>query len=45
MSSELAQLPPELEKFWRTDDGLTAEQRAAGCWPASPDLARCRWLA
>ncbi|MDR1190259.1 MAG: hypothetical protein LBK60_01165 [Verrucomicrobiales bacterium] len=28
MNSELAQLPPELEKFWRTDDGLTAEQRA-----------------
>ena len=22
-------LPPELEKFWRTDDGLTASQRAA----------------
>lgn len=21
-------LPPELEKFWRTDDGLTAAQRA-----------------
>jgi hypothetical protein len=21
-------LPPELEKFWRTDDGLTAVQRA-----------------
>ena len=22
-------LPPELEKFWRTDDGLTASERAA----------------
>lgn len=22
-------LPPELEKFWRTDDGLTACERAA----------------
>ena len=22
-------LPPELEKFWRTDDGLTAAERAA----------------
>lgn len=22
-------LPPELEKFWRTDDGLTAVERAA----------------
>ena len=21
-------LPPELEKFWRTDDGLTAAERA-----------------
>ncbi len=21
-------LPPELERFWRTDDGLTATQRA-----------------
>ena len=21
-------LPPELEKFWRTDDGLTASERA-----------------
>jgi hypothetical protein len=21
-------LPPELERFWRTDDGLTASQRA-----------------
>lgn len=24
-------LPPELEKFWRTDDGLTAIQRAEAC--------------
>ena len=22
-------LPPELERFWRTDDGLTASERAA----------------
>jgi hypothetical protein len=22
-------LPPELERFWRTDDGLTAWERAA----------------
>ncbi len=22
-------LPPELERFWRTDDGLTARERAA----------------
>jgi hypothetical protein len=25
----LETLPPELEKFWRTDDGMTACERAA----------------
>ncbi len=24
----MEELPPELERFWRTDDGLTAIQRA-----------------
>ena len=27
-ASESETLPPELERFWRTDDGLTACQRA-----------------
>lgn len=27
-ASESEILPPELERFWRTDDGLTACQRA-----------------
>lgn len=26
--SRMETLPPELEKFWRTDDGLTACERA-----------------